>query len=135
MLVSQVVSEIGKSASSTTSTTYNYTYDTSGNITRITETSSGGTLLRQYDYTYDTLGQLIREDVYHAASLNVSDGSFTKTYSMSVQVCENTLSAYCSMYSSTPYTQVTNERGCLSMDFVFRYAGECMLEGIQQGRL
>ena len=49
-LVSQVTNTINGS-----STTYNYTYDTNGNITKIVKGSSETT------YTYDDLGQLIRE--------------------------------------------------------------------------
>ena len=55
--VSQYVSEIGKTSSSTTSTAYSYTYDANGNITSVSE---NGVL--KYQYHYDSLGQLVRED-------------------------------------------------------------------------
>ena len=57
MLVSQLVSGVGKSGV-TSSTTYNYTYDDNGNITKITDASG----VIQYQYHYDELDQLIRED-------------------------------------------------------------------------
>ena len=58
-LISKVVSKVGASSSSITSTTtYQYTYDDNGNITQITNAS--GTV--QNKYYYDDLGQLIRED-------------------------------------------------------------------------
>ncbi|MBE6632775.1 MAG: RHS repeat protein [Ruminococcaceae bacterium] len=59
-LVSQVTSEIrvGAGTSVLSATTYNYTYDSRGNITQITD--SNGVV--QYRYAYDNLGQLIRED-------------------------------------------------------------------------
>ena len=59
-LVSQFISEVRTSTSSEvkSSTTYNYTYDANGNITKITD----GEGEVQYQYAYDHLGQLIRED-------------------------------------------------------------------------
>ena len=58
--VSQVKSEIrkGSSTSVLSTTTWNYTYDDNGNITKITD--AGGVI--QYQYQYDDLGQLVRED-------------------------------------------------------------------------
>ncbi len=51
--VAQLVSKVGSN-----STTYNYTYDSNGNITQITNASG----VVQYKYQYDDLGQLTRED-------------------------------------------------------------------------
>ena len=51
--VAQLVSKVGSN-----STTYNYTYDSNGNITKITDASG----VIQYQYQYDDLGQLTRED-------------------------------------------------------------------------
>lgn len=51
--VAQIVSKVGNRT-----TTYNYTYDSNGNITKITDGSGD----IQYQYQYDDLGQLIRED-------------------------------------------------------------------------
>ena len=51
--VAQLVSKVGSN-----STTYNYTYDANGNITKITDASG----VIQYQYQYDDLGQLTRED-------------------------------------------------------------------------
>ena len=53
-----MISQVGKTSSSTTSTTYNYTYDDNGNITQITNASG----VIQNKYYYDALGQLVRED-------------------------------------------------------------------------
>ena len=51
--VAQLVSKVGNRTA-----TYNYSYDSNGNITKITNAS--GEI--QYQYQYDDLGQLIRED-------------------------------------------------------------------------
>ena len=51
--VAQLVSKVGSNT-----TTYNYTYDSNGNITKITDASG----VIQYQYQYDDLGQLTRED-------------------------------------------------------------------------
>ncbi|MBQ8387629.1 MAG: hypothetical protein IJX46_01725 [Clostridia bacterium] len=57
-LVSQYKIERGTSDTTLSSTTYNYTYDSNGNITQITDANG----VIQNRYTYDELGQLIRED-------------------------------------------------------------------------
>lgn len=59
-LVSQLISSVrpNNSADPISVTTYNFTYNDNGNITKITDAS--GTI--QYQYAYDDLGQLVRED-------------------------------------------------------------------------
>jgi len=59
-LVSQLISSVrpNNSADPVSVTTYSFTYDDNGNITKITDASGA----IQYQYAYDDLGQLVRED-------------------------------------------------------------------------
>ena len=113
--VSQFTQTVGRTtASSVTTTTYRYTYDANGNITKITD----GNNVVQYQYAYDALGQLIRED----------NRPLNKTYVYTYDTAGNilnkksytfTLGSISGSASTTNYTYADSQWGDLLTEHLY----------------
>ena len=112
--VSQFVSRVGTAYYSINkATTYNYTYDANGNITRITDANG----VIQYQYAYDDLGQLIREDnreknaSYEYIYDNAGNILAKKTYAFTTGTLGTATSTESYTYSSSTWGDLLTKYG------------------------
>ena len=119
--VSQVISEIRKSASTgvLSSTTWNYAYDDNGNITQITNSSG----VIQNKYYYDNLGQLTREDNrakgYSCVYAYDNSGNITskKTYTFTTETLGTVKSTINYTYGDSSWKDLLTKYGNISITY------------------
>ncbi len=119
--VSQMVSEVRKSQETgvLSKTTWNYTYDKNGNITKITNASG----VIQNQYAYDALGQLIREDdlakghSYVYTYDNAGNITSKKTYAFTTGTLGSVQSTKNYTYGDASWKDLLTEVGGVSITY------------------